>query len=496
MNLGFGLSMDMRMEQKLSPQMIQSLKLLQVSALELEMLVKQEMETNPVLELDDGPEPELLDGDRSEQVETAEEREERQESEGTLDDEPESREEQVSASSQDNPAEIDWEAYFDDGFDPGGRMTEERSSPDERLERVPVHQASMEETLLAQLDEKKFDQALRPVIEWLIGNLNENGFLEVAQEEAQAKLGIDESTWEEALSVLQRLDPPGIGSRDLRECLLVQLSRQGQRDTIAWKIIHDCFGLLQKLKVPTIARRLDSTPEEIQAAIKEIGQLEPRPGRQLSSPQAPPVIPDLVVELGLDGLWQVSFNDKTVPSLRVSRSYQDLVRRGSRASTDEKKYVRDKLNSATWLLRSIEQRKSTMLKVMHAILDSQIEFFEEGPGHLKPLVLQDIADKVKMHISTVSRVTNEKYVQTPHGVFELKSFFSASVTQEDGSEISSVEAREAIRKLIEEEDPSDPLSDQKIVDVLEEKGLHVARRTVAKYRDLMGILPARMRRKF
>jgi RNA polymerase sigma-54 factor len=192
----------------------------------------------------------------------------------------------------------------------------------------------------------------------------------------------------------------------------------------------------------------------------------------------------------------VGFNDKTVPSLRVSRSYADMVRRGSKASTDEKKYVRDKLNSATWLLRSIEQRKGTMLKVMHAILESQIEFFELGPGHLKPLVLQDIADKVKMHISTVSRVTNEKYVQTPHGVFELKSFFSASVTQEDGTEISSVEAREAIKRLIEAEDPADPLSDQKIVDVLEEQSLHVARRTVAKYRDLMGILPARMRRKF
>ena len=253
-------------------------------------------------------------------------------------------------------------------------------------------------------------------MEWLIGNLNENGFLEATKEETQAKLSIDESTWEEALSVLQWLDPAGIGARDLRECLLIQLSRLGLRDSIPWKVVHDCFGLLQKLKIPTIARRLDCTNEEVQDSIKEIGQLEPRPGRQLSSPQAPTVVPDLVVDRGPDGFWYVAFNDKTVPSLRVSRSYQDMVRRGSKASTDEKKYVRDKLNSATWLLRSIEQRKGTMLKVMHAILESQSEFFEEGPGHLKPLVLQDIADKVKMHISTVSRVTNEKYVQTPHGV--------------------------------------------------------------------------------
>ena len=494
MNLGFGLSMDMRMEQKLSPQMIQSLKLLQVSALELEMLIKQEMEVNPVLELDDGPEPELVDDSEADR-ERAEER-----AEGT---DPESQEaedrpepgEQV-ATSQEERTEIDWEAYFDDGFDLGGRMSEERSDPDERFEKVPVHQKSMEETLLEQLDEKHYDQSLKPIVEWLIGNLNENGFLEATKEETQAKLSIDDSTWEEALSVLQWLDPAGIGARDLRECLLIQLSRLGLRDSIPWKVVHDCFGLLQKLKIPTIARRLDCSNEEVQDSIKEIGQLEPRPGRQLSSPQAPTVVPDLVVDRGPDGFWYVAFNDKTVPSLRVSRSYQDMVRRGSRASVDEKKYVRDKLNSATWLLRSIEQRKSTMLKVMHAILEAQIEFFEDGPGHLKPLVLQDIADKVKMHISTVSRVTNEKYVQTPHGVFELKSFFSASVTQEDGSEISSVEAREAIKKLIATEDPADPYSDQKIVDVLEKTGLHVARRTVAKYRDLMGVLPARMRRKF
>lgn len=494
MNLGFGLSMDMRMEQKLSPQMIQSLKLLQVSALELEMLIKQEMEINPVLELDDGPEPELVDDSEADR-ERAEERAEGVDPESQeAEDRPEPGE-QV-ATSQEERTEIDWEAYFDDGFDLGGRMSEERSDPDERFEKVPVHQKSMEETLLEQLDEKHYDQSLRPIVEWLIGNLNENGFLEATKEETQAKLSIDDSTWEEALSVLQWLDPAGIGARDLRECLLIQLSRLGLRDSIPWKVVHDCFGLLQKLKIPTIARRLDCTNEEVQDSIKEIGQLEPRPGRQLSSPQAPTVVPDLVVDRGPDGFWYVAFNDKTVPSLRVSRSYQDMVRRGSKASTDEKKYVRDKLNSATWLLRSIEQRKGTMLKVMHAILESQSEFFEEGPGHLKPLVLQDIADKVKMHISTVSRVTNEKYVQTPHGVFELKSFFSASVTQEDGTEISSVEAREAIKKLIEAEDPSDPLSDQRIVDILEETSLHVARRTVAKYRDLMGILPARMRRKF
>lgn len=485
MNLGFSMNMDMRMEQKLTPQMIQSLKLLQVSSLELEMLVKQEMEQNPCLELDDGPDDRL------------EERfDERPADEQDWDTKaPDDFEETPVAVAEEVRAEIDWETYFDDGFETGTNFSEDRGD-NETWEATPVHQASMEEFLLDQLQEKRYDPELRPVLEYLIGGLNENGFLEITLEEAAKKFPLDETVWEEVLNVLQHLDPPGIGARDLRESLMIQLTRLGRRDTLAWRIVAECFGLLQKLKIPTISRRLDTTPEEIQAAIKEIGQLEPRPGRQLFSQPPPSVIPDLIVEKAPDGSWIVLINDKTVPSLRVSRSYQEMIRRGSRASADEKKYVREKLNSASWLVRSIEQRKGTMLRVMYAIIDSQPDFFEDGPGHLHPLVLQTIADKVKMHISTVSRVTNEKYVQTPHGVFELKSFFSASVTQEDGTEISSVEARDAIQKLIQTEDPENPLSDQKIVDELKKNGTDVARRTVAKYRDMMGILPARMRRKF
>jgi RNA polymerase sigma-54 factor len=189
-------------------------------------------------------------------------------------------------------------------------------------------------------------------------------------------------------------------------------------------------------------------------------------------------------------------NDRTVPSLKVSRAYAELLKKGSKASTEEKKYVREKLNSATWLIRAIEQRKSTMLKVMQAIIESQPDFFKEGPTHLRPLILQDVADKIGMHISTVSRVTNGKYVQTSHGIFELKYFFTAGVTQADGREISSVTTKDEIKKLIESEDTKRPLSDQKIVEILKAKGLDVARRTVAKYRDQLEILPARLRKQY
>jgi RNA polymerase sigma-54 factor len=291
------------------------------------------------------------------------------------------------------------------------------------------------------------------------------------------------------------MDPPGIGARDLRECLLIQMRRSSRTSPLARRIVEEGFDLLERLKIAALAKKLDETPEAVQAAVREIGALEPHPGRLLASSAAAAVLPDLIVE-EVDGELVLMLNDRTVPSLRISRAYANLLRKGSRATTEEKKYVRGKLNAATWLIRAIEQRKSTMLKVMHAILESQPEFFRSGPAHLRPLILQQVADKIGMHISTVSRVTNGKYVQTPHGIFELKFFFSAGVTQSDGSEVSSVAARDEIKRLIASEDASSPLSDQKIVEILKSRGLDVARRTVAKYRDQLEILPARLRKKF
>jgi RNA polymerase sigma-54 factor len=291
------------------------------------------------------------------------------------------------------------------------------------------------------------------------------------------------------------MDPAGIGARNLRECLLLQIYRYGRVSPLARRIVEEEFELLEKLKVAAIGKKLDVPPENIQAAMKEIGSLEPHPGRQVSASVANPITPDLIVE-DVDGELVLMLNDRTVPSLKVSRAYAELLKKGSKASTEEKKYVREKLNSATWLIRAIEQRKSTMLKVMQAIIESQPDFFKLGPTNLRPLILQDVADKIGMHISTVSRVTNGKYVQTSHGIFELKYFFTAGVTQADGREISSVTTKDEIKKLIESEDTKRPLSDQKIVEILKAKGLDVARRTVAKYRDQLEILPARLRKQY
>jgi RNA polymerase sigma-54 factor len=299
----------------------------------------------------------------------------------------------------------------------------------------------------------------------------------------------------EAFHVLHGLEPAGIGARNLRECLLLQIRRTGRISHLARRIVEEEFDLLEKLKVAAIAKKLEVPPDQVQAAMKEIGSLQPHPGRLVSATVANPITPDLIVE-EVEGELVLMLNDRTVPSLKVSRAYSELLKKGSRASNEEKKFVREKLNSATWLIRAIEQRKSTMLKVMQAIIESQPDFFKKGPTHLRPLILQDVADKIGMHISTVSRVTNGKYVQTGHGIFELKYFFTAGVTQADGREVSSVTTKDEIKKLIESEDPKRPLSDQKIVEILGSKGLDVARRTVAKYRDQLEILPARLRRQY
>ncbi len=558
MNLGFELGMNMGLEQKLSPQMIQSLQLLQMNSLELEMAVKQELETNPLLERaddgeDDEPLPELQGGEEEEAPSSASETSEAasgdaEEGAAGLDaggltaaDYDPALDAIPSESPQVANEEIDWESYIEDGFDPSEGRTEEYEAPEELFERTPVYDVSLQDHLLEQLTDRELTPEVRDLVEYLVYSLDERGWL-VAEpvpengkpendKDAGGATGVGgkdaglratsvpvmdvdprhrqivdliegrmditeaDKPVREALHVLQSFDPPGVGARNLQECLLIQIRRTDRISPLARRIVEEQFPLLERLKVAALAKQLDSTPEQIQTAVREIGTLEPHPGRLLAPSAAAAVIPDLIVEEIEDELV-LMLNDRTVPSLRISRAYANLLRKGSRASTDEKKYVRGKLNAATWLIRAIEQRKSTMLKVMHAILESQPEFFRSGPAHLRPLILQQVADKIGMHISTVSRVTNGKYVQTPHGIFELKFFFSAGVTQSDGTEVSSVAARDEIKRLIAEEDPKSPLSDQKIVEILKSRGIDVARRTVAKYRDQLEILPARLRKKY
>jgi len=531
MNLGLDLNMRMGMEQKLSPQMIQSLKLLQMTSLELEITVKQELETNPLLETEEEEESEeSVEGKKSESGDDPEIKSEGQEPESSepeafstetmLPGQSDTLPEAPAPEAQETGNEVDWETYLEDGFDPGDKRREEMESPDERFEKVPVYAKSLQDHLLDQLHDREVPKGLTELVEYLIYSLDERGYL-VAEGKIDPEAGLKvepgdvdpehreiqsilegrnsvegaDTRIREALHILQSLDPPGIGARNLRECLILQIHRGAPAGVLARRLLEEDFELFERLKIAALARKYEVQPEEIQAAIREIGCLEPHPGRLLAATSATSVIPDLLVE-DVEGELVLLLNDRTIPSLRISRAYADLLRKGSRATTDEKNFVRAKLNSATWLIRAIEQRKSTMLKVMHAIMESQPDFFLEGPTHLRPLILQDVADKISMHISTVSRVTNGKYVQTPHGIFELKYFFTAGVSQSDGSEVSSVAAKDEIRQLIQNEDAHHPLSDQKIVELLKSKGLDVARRTVAKYRDQLEVLPARLRKQY
>lgn len=475
------LSMDLSLQQKLSPQMIQSLKLLQVSTLQLEQMIKQELETNPVLE-------ETLEEDMVQEEPEEKEPEKDADEAGEVDDElPEDGDLQVEDD------EIDWEEYLDDGFDLGYSKSEE--APENSFERVCVAEKSMEDHLTTQLSELGLEEKLSGIVRYLIGSLDPSGFVSYPLEEVAEYLSVNLFEVEEALAIVQRFEPPGIGARNLKECLQIQLKAKKMFDGLEMDIVTKCFEQLEKLKINEIANKLGKPHAEIQEAVRNIGTLDPHPGKSIGNEHAQPIVPDLIVEK-ISDQFVVYLNDGSLPRLYINPMYANMIKRKEKTDPKIKTFIRDKMAAGNWLIKAIEQRKTTMLKVMNSIVELQYEFFEKGPAFIKPLVLQTVAEMIEMHISTVSRVTNGKYVQTPHGVYELKYFFTSAVEQEDGSEISATSATNAIQELIENEDKKKPLSDQKIVELLKEKNIDIARRTVAKYRDRLKILPARLRKQF
>ncbi len=505
MDLGLQLNTGLRLEQKLSPQMIQSLKLLQVTALDLEVMIKQELEINPLLEIEEEIDLQAPASNEDNDKESKEEREDSLE----------------ELSSVNEKEDVDWEEVYSEGFDLGYKTYGEYDdSSEEQLERSPTYQSQLQDQLIEQLHDRFLSKDVTAVCEYLIYSLDEDGFLRALIEEAPSA---DEAADEiitpdiigeideiirfekdylnanplvrDAFHVLWTMDPLGIGARNLQECLLLQARAETQSNPLVIPILEEGFELLTKMQISNLAKKFEVSSSEIQNALGEIGKLDPKPGRGKFGGAAPSVTPDVFVEK-INGEFVVLLNDRNVPTLRVSQSYANILEKGSNASKSEKKFVKDKLSAANWWVKSIEQRKSTIRKVMSAILELQKDFFEEGAEYLRPLVLQDVADRIGMHVSTVNRVTNGKYVQTPNGIFELKYFFSSSVEQADGSEISATQTKEAIKRLIENENSQKPLSDQALTDALSKEGLDVARRTVAKYREQMQILPARLRKKF
>ncbi len=473
----------------MAPQLIQSLRLLQMSTLELEMRIKQEMELNPLLE-------------ESPSVE-----EDSQEPEAGLD-EGLKEEEELPREAE----EVDWDTLLGDQFDQGDYNSERTEyDPNWEVDREPrENRITAIPPLTARLHEQLALSSLSPIEReigaYIIGSIDERGYLGCSTEELAEMLHLAAAEVEKVLKVVQGFEPPGVGARDLRECLMIQLQQQqGERRDLALRVVGDHMEDLTRRRLGRITRALAISDEELKAVLDLIESLQPYPGSPSSSDysglltldtEVSYITPDLVVEKVGDE-WVVSLTDGTLPPLRISGTYSRMLKDSRRNGKDEvQDYLAKKINDARWLINAIQQRRTTMLKVANYLVRMQLPFFEKGPAYLKPMVLQDVADKVEMHVSTISRVSNGKYMQTPYGVFELKYFFDGRVSTESGEDVSTRNVKEHISRLIAGEDKANPLSDQKIADELGRKGLQIARRTVAKYRDQLGINSQRYRKSF
>ena len=472
MEMKHSLNLSIRPALIMTPRLQQALKLLQVPTLELQQILKQEIMQNPLLEEVD-------------EITESEEREKENSPEETANEEAEE-------PSEEDP--IDWADYIQDGLDRTYVPQSETSI--EFLEKVPTVKSTLAESLLEQLHYLNLSATNLKTAEFLIGSLDDNGWLATPVADIADALALPAEDVEKVLRVIQALEPVGVGARNLRECLMLQLLARDQKETLAYRIIHDHFDHLVNRRFPEIARQLKCTVEQVQEAADVIATLNPRPGLEVSSEDPKYVTPDLLVER-VDDEYVVLLNDRHLPRLRISSAYESVLRDRKGADGDNKtrEYIQGRLNSARWLIQTIEQRRRTMIKVMNCIIREQREFFDKGIQFLRPLTLQQVARQIDMHESTVSRVCSGKYVQTPRGVFELKFFFSSGLETEDGEDVSARTAKNIIKTLIDEEDKKDPLSDQRIAELLHEKGLKIARRTVAKYREQLNILPARFRRR-
>jgi RNA polymerase sigma-54 factor len=482
-----GLSQRLQLQQKQSPQQVLLSTLLQLPLMALEQKIRLELETNPLLELD--TEPELEENEEMEEVleeeplpeldeERAEEAEEEEETVREVTEEP-------------PPDEIDWEEILNDIDNYQPYIPRERDT--EEYERPEVQQVTLTDHLLEQLRLTNLNETERLVGEYIIWNLNASGYLTMDVESIAEALNVDVETVEKVLEVIQHFDPPGIAARNLQECLLIQLMEKPNRDELAVEIVRNHFDDLVNRRFEKLAKRFNVPLERIGQALEEIRKLNPKPGEGYVSIESQYVVPDLTVTKE-NGEFKITLNDWNIPNLRINQQYRRLLLDKSGSSREAREYIRKRLESARWLINSIHQRRATILRVMEAIVRRQRDFFENGPEHLKPMVLKDIADDIGMDISTVSRVTSGKYVQTDWGVFELKYFFSEGLRSDDGEEVSNKTIKQRIRQIIEEEDKRHPLSDQEIADLLKKEGLNVARRTVAKYREQMNIPVARLRR--
>jgi RNA polymerase sigma-54 factor len=497
MAYGPHLSQKMVLQQVLAPQLQQSLALLQAPMLELKAMVDQEVQQNPVLE-----EVSVTE------VAQAERREHEGSSETDYADPAEppadvqfdpATEKPANAPADDFQVEFDrlaqmdqdWRDHFSDTNVPLRHREEEEERRQYMFDSL-VAGTSLQENLLEQVRLSDLTEEQRAVAEMIVGNIDDNGYLRASVDELAFSTNVPAEKILEVLKVVQTFHPPGVGARNVRECLLLQLERAGREHTLEYRIVDQLMDALGRRRVPEIARALGRSMDDVQQAIERISRLEPKPGRDFLPDEQIYVLPEVFVQK-VGGEYVVTTNNDTVPHLRISNIYKDLMAKPN-SSQEVRDYIRDKIRAGKFLIKSLHQRQQTILNIAHEIVNRQREFMDKGVACLHPMTMAQVAQVVGVHETTVSRAVSGKYMDTPQGVVEMKSFFTSGIPTSNGGGMSNASVKELISEMIAKEDTSRPLSDEEIVKRLSDKGIMIARRTVAKYRSELNILPSHLRR--
>jgi len=471
----FELQQHLRLQQQLvmTPQLQMAIKLLQLSRLELVEMIQQEIEVNPTLEeyQEDDADPKTEND--SQEIPSVKE---------------------VSIDEKfDNY--LDWHHYIDE-FNSTGKInfeSEKKETPD--FELFTANKTTIADHLRWQLLMSQPSEQEEKIGSLIIGNINKNGYLDISPEEIVQISNANIEEVDRVITLMQSFDPPGICAKDLKECLLIQIAMLGIEDTILSSIINHHLSDLENKRYKIIAKSLNTNVDRIISAVRMIKTLDPRPGDKFGDEQQIYIVPDVYVYKEGDE-YIILLNDDDTPRLHINSYYRNAIRRGEKIADETKLYLKDRLRSAEWLIKSIYHRRKTIYNVMKSIVKFQKDFFDFGISHLRPMVLRDVADDIDMHESTISRVTNNKYAYTPQGIYELKFFFNSSINRSNGETIASASVQDKIKKIIEKENPKKPYSDKKISDILETSDIHIARRTIAKYREIMKILPSSKRKQF
>jgi RNA polymerase sigma-54 factor len=480
---GLNQSFQQRQTQQLmlAPQMRQSLKILQVAALDLRATIQEELQANPTLEempMDDvSLEKSATSGD---------------ENSGHNDDPREEMDFSKDLKMLERIGQ-DWRDHMSDT----GGVRQTTSEEDERRQHFYdslTTETSLQQHLMQQAELAECPPQVLEGLRYLVGSLDDRGYLTSTLADLALVSNLPLETMQAAAKLLKSFDPAGIGAESLSDCLLIQLNHQGRGKSVAARIVRDHFDLLVRRRIPDLSRKMGLSPEIIQESIEIIGTLDPAPGRRFADDANRVVVADVAVEKD-NGEWQIILNQDYIPRLRLSSTYKDLIAKG-KLSKQEGDYLREKLRSGKFIINAIEQRQRTIERITREIIKHQGEFFEEGVSKLKPLTMTQIADIIGVHETTVSRALANKYIKTPHGVFEMKFFFTSGYQSDAGASVANTSVKEMIADIIAAEDPGQPRSDQEIVGLLQEKGLKIARRTVAKYREELGLLPSNLRRRY